>query len=76
MVCVRACIMSVEAQRASIHQPEACFPGDTQLRVRGGWQRDGRVAGGGESGVACRTGDGQGMRVGRGGRRGGFEGVK
>lgn len=42
--------MRVWAQRASIQALEPCFPGDTQLRVLGGWQRDGQ--GGGNGGVA------------------------
>lgn len=60
-VCVRACVRQRQLasaralclsspQRASIHRPGACFPGDAQLRVRGGWQRDGRPAVEGEGG--------------------------
>lgn len=58
-VCVCVCLSS-----ACPHTPtRACFPGDTQLRVLGGWQRDGRGGGWrgwGDGGVACRTEDGKG----------------
>lgn len=58
MVCVCVCVCW---SSACLHTPtRACFPGDTQLRVLGGWQRDGRVGGGGDRGVACRTRDGKG----------------
>lgn len=57
-VCLCVCVCWYSA---CLHTPtRACFPGDTQLRVLGGWQRDGRVSGGGDRGVACQTGDGKG----------------
>lgn len=66
MVYVCVCVNS-----ACLHtQTTACFPGDTQLRVLGGWQRDGRRG---------RWGDGRGWHVqlglgGEVGVGGGFEG--
>lgn len=52
-VCISVCWISTWP-----HTP--CFPGDTQLRVLGGWQRDGRSGGGRHRGVARWAGDGNG----------------